>query len=118
MKILISFISKPVSILYIIFCFTSAGSQGWFIQTTLNPAQTLQVIRFYNNNTGYTTSSLFNGSNNCIYKTTNGGTNWTAQNSGFTSWRFMSIYIFHPDTVLISGNGGIILKTDNGGTNW
>lgn len=96
----------------------NALAQGWFVRSSFLPAQTLQTIRFYDTNTGYTASSLYNGSTFNIYRTTDGGNTWTAQNSGYTSMRFMSIYIFHPDTVLISGNNGIIEKTTNGGSTW
>lgn len=95
-----------------------ALAQGWFIRSSFSPAQTLQTIKFFDSNTGYTVSSLYNGSLLNIYKTTNGGDTWTAQNSGYTSMRFMSIFMFHPDTVLISGNNGIIVKTTNGGATW
>lgn len=93
-------------------------SQGWFIQTTFSPAQSLQTVRFYDQNTGYTTAPLYNSSNFNIHKTTNAGQNWVSQNSGYTSMRFMAMFIRHPDTVFISGNDGIILRTVNGGNNW
>lgn len=93
-------------------------SQGWFIQTIFNPAQSLQTVRFWDANTGYTTAPLYNGSNFCIHKTTNAGQNWSDQNSGFTAMRFMAIWIVHPDTVYMSGNFGRIIKTVNGGANW
>jgi photosystem II stability/assembly factor-like uncharacterized protein len=111
-------------LMFVIACFLdftltgNAVAQGWVIRSSFSPQQTLQTIKFYDNNTGYTVSSLYNGSLLNIYKTTNGGVSWTAQNSGYTSMRFMSIYIFHPDTVLISGNNGIIVKTTNGGSAW
>ncbi|KXK53262.1 MAG: peptidase S8/S53 subtilisin kexin sedolisin [Chlorobi bacterium OLB5] len=93
-------------------------SQGWFIQTSFSPAQSLQTVRFYDQNTGYTTAPLYNGSNFNIHKTTNAGQNWVSQNSGYTSMRFMAMFMRHPDTVFISGNDGIILRTVNGGSNW
>lgn len=93
-------------------------SQGWFIQTTFSPAQSLQTVRFYDQNTGYTTAPLYNGSNFNIHKTTNAGVNWVDQSSGYTSMRFMAIWIQHPDTVYMSGNDGIIIRTVNGGSNW
>jgi hypothetical protein len=106
-------------LLYILFLLPfSASSQGWFIQTSFSPAQSLQAVRFWDANTGYTTAPLYNGSNFCIHKTTNAGQNWTDQNSGFTAMRFMGIWITHPDTVYMSGNSGIIIKTVNGGLNW
>jgi photosystem II stability/assembly factor-like uncharacterized protein len=105
-------------ILIVLFTAASVYSQGWFIQTTFSPAQSLQTIRFWDSNTGYTTAPLYNGSNFNIHKTTNGGQNWSDQNSGYTSMRFMAIFIQHPDTVFMSGNDGVIIKTVNGGANW
>lgn len=93
-------------------------SQGWFIQTTFSPAQSLQTVRFYDQNTGYTTAPLYNGSTFNIHKTTNAGQNWIDQSSGYTSMRFMAIWLRHPDTVYMSGNDGLIIKTVNGGNNW
>lgn len=93
-------------------------SQGWFVQTTFSPAQSLQVVRFVDANTGFTSAPLYNGSNFNIHKTTNGGLNWSDQNSGFTSMRWMAIWPVTSDTVFMSGNNGRIIRTVNGGTNW
>jgi len=92
--------------------------QGWFVQYTFTYAQTINAIKFYDENTGWMTSSLYNNSTYCIYKTTNAGQNWTGQNSLFTSMRFMSIWIVDPNTVYMSGNYGRIVKTTNGGQSW
>ncbi|MGA2669218.1 MAG: hypothetical protein ABSF32_09940, partial [Ignavibacteria bacterium] len=73
-------------------CNLSVFSQGWFVQTAFNPQQSLQVIRFYDANTGYTTAPLYNSSTFNIHKTTNAGQNWTDQSSGYTSMRFMSMW--------------------------
>jgi photosystem II stability/assembly factor-like uncharacterized protein len=97
---------------------SSIFAQGWFINNTFSPAQSLQAIRFYDANTGYTTAPVYGGSMLEIHKTTNGGQNWIDQNAGYTGERFMAIWIVHPDTVYISGNDGHILKTVNGGNNW
>jgi photosystem II stability/assembly factor-like uncharacterized protein len=94
-------------------------SQGWFIQYSFTPAQSLQAIKFYDANTGYTTAPVYTGGSMLeIHKTTNAGVNWIDQNAGYTGTRFMAIHILHPDTVYISGNEGLILKTVNGGNNW
>jgi len=90
----------------------------WNIQYTFNPSQSLQAIRFYDANTGYTCAPVYGGSTFEIHKTTNAGVNWVDQDAGYTGTRLMSIHILHPDTVYISGNEGLILKTVNGGTNW
>ena len=100
----------------IIFISNITNSQ-WFNSYTFSPAQSLQVIRFYNQNTGYCTAPVYGGYNN-IHKTTNAGVNWTDQTAGYTGTRFMAMWIISPDTVYIAGNYGIIIKTVNGGTNW
>ncbi|MBM4159185.1 MAG: T9SS type A sorting domain-containing protein [Ignavibacteria bacterium] len=90
----------------------------WLQVYAHNPSQTCMVIKFFDVNTGYNSGVLYNGSNNNIYKTTNGGLNWIIQNSGYTAQRFMAIHIVHPDTVYICGNYGKVLRTYNGGQNW
>lgn len=113
-----SFFTFSLTLLALILATVSAFPQGWFVQTTFTPAQSLQVIRFYDANTGYCTAPLYNSSTYNIHKTTNAGQNWTDQNSTYTSMRFMAMSIVSPDTVYISGNNGIIIKTVNGGVNW
>ncbi len=109
---------KKLYFLFIIIPFFTY-SQGWFIQQTFNPSQSLQTIEFYDANTGYTTAPVYTGGSMLeIHKTTNAGINWVDQNCGYTGTRFMAIHILHPDTVYISGNEGLILKTVNGGNNW
>jgi len=109
---------KKILFLFL-FIFTSIYLPAqWVIQHISNPAQTVMALKFYNENTGYYSGILYNSSTFNIYKTTNGGNNFTAQNSGLTAQRFMAIWIFHPDTALICGNYGKILRTDNGGINW
>jgi photosystem II stability/assembly factor-like uncharacterized protein len=111
-KIIISLIIVHCT-LYIENCMSQ-----WSTIYTSNPSQTIMALKFYDNNTGYHSGVLYNGSFNNIYKTTNGGLNYTAQYSGYTAQRFMSIFILHPDTAFICGNYGKILKTVNGGNNW
>jgi photosystem II stability/assembly factor-like uncharacterized protein len=90
----------------------------WVVQYTSNPAQTVMSIRFYNNNTGYYSGVRYDNSTMNVYKTTNGGVNFTSQNSNLLAQRFMCEWIFNPDTVLFGGNYGKIIKTVNGGSNW
>jgi len=111
MKRIILFIS-------VLCAFASSGFSQWTVQYTPATAQTVMSLKFFNNTTGYHSGILYNGSTMNIYKTTNGSLNYTSQNSNFTSQRFMSIFMLHPDTVFISGNYGKILRTVNGGNNW
>ncbi|MCX6163421.1 MAG: YCF48-related protein, partial [Ignavibacteriae bacterium] len=104
--------------LLLVFLFSLFTDAQWSIQYTSNPSQTIMCLKFFDNNTGYHSGILYNSSTLNIYKTTNGGINYTAQNSNYTAQRFMSIFMIHPDTVFISGNYGKILRTVNGGSNW
>jgi len=90
----------------------------WYQVYSHSIAQSCYAMKFYDSKTGYHSGVLYNGSTLNIYKTTDGGLNWTSQNSGYTAQRFMAIHILHPDTVYICGNYGKILRTYNGGMNW
>jgi len=109
---------RIIFVISVLLAYTASCFSQWSVQYTPATAQTVMSLKFFNNNTGYHSGILYNGSTMNIYKTTNGGLNYTAQNSNYTSQRFMSIYMIHPDTVFISGNYGKILRTVNGGNNW
>ena len=110
--------SKGFSLLFLLLLVFSSANSQWIIQHTSVPSQSIYCVKFFNDNTGYHSGVLYNSSTFNIYKTTNGGINYTAQNSHYTAQRFMSVFILHPDTVFFSGNYGKILRTVNGGQNW
>jgi photosystem II stability/assembly factor-like uncharacterized protein len=105
--------SLALSLLFSGICFSQ-----WNIIYTANPAQTMSVIRFYNNSTGYCSSSLYNSSTFNIYKTTNSGANWTAQSSGRTGMGMTDLCVRHSDTAYFVGIYGTLLRTFNGGVTW
>ena len=90
----------------------------WNLVYTPATSQTVMAMKFWDANTGYHAGILYNSSTNNIHKTTNGGTSYSLQSSGWTAQRFMSIWLLSPDTVLMCGNYGKIIKTMNGGNNW
>jgi len=110
--------NKSFLFIFTAMLFANLALSQWTIQYTPGQSQSSYTMKFYNENTGYYSGVLYNGSTFNIYKTTNGGMNFVAQNSNFTSQRYMSIFMMHPDTVFISGNYGKILRTVNGGNNW
>ncbi|HEY3250106.1 MAG TPA: T9SS type A sorting domain-containing protein [Ignavibacteria bacterium] len=77
-------------------------------------------ISFYNTQVGYIVSELGG-----VFKTTDGGDNWTAiMNLGFPYYWY-GVNAISADTVVISGfnnqgpiNTGVVRWTLNGGTNW
>jgi photosystem II stability/assembly factor-like uncharacterized protein len=75
------------------------------------------AVKFANPNTGYAVSVLYSGYNN-IKKTTDAGATWIEQNSGHMGVRFMTIFMFSPDSVYMGGNFGNMIRTTNGGQNW
>lgn len=109
---------KLLLVVFIFVMLISDSYSQWILQYTPPQSQSSYVLNFFDDNTGYYSGVLYNSSTNNIYKTTNGGLNFTAQNSGLTAQRFMAISMKHPDTVFISGNYGKILRTYNGGSNW
>lgn len=90
----------------------------WNVVYTPAVSQTVMAMKFWDNNTGYHAGVLYSSSTNNIHKTTNGGTSYTLQSSGWTAQRFMTVWLLSPDTVLMAGNYGKIIKTVNGGNNW
>jgi photosystem II stability/assembly factor-like uncharacterized protein len=90
----------------------------WNIQYTFSPAQSIYATKFYDVNTGWVGSALYGGSTMNLYRTTNGGANWTAQNSYRQGTRVNDFYVFSQDTVFCVGNFGMLLRTVNGGNVW
>jgi len=108
----------PISFLFLIIIINSSYSQWNIVFTPPGNGRTVMAMKFWDNNTGYHSGVLYTGSTHNIYKTTNGGLNFDSLNSNYTAQRFMSVWIFHPDTVLMCGNYGKIIRTVNSGSNW
>jgi uncharacterized repeat protein (TIGR02543 family) len=66
-----------------------------------------------------TPDTLYAGTYHGVFKSTNGGTNWTAMNTGLTNpyIRALAINPQTPDT-LYAGTYSGVFKSTNGGTNW
>lgn len=71
----------------------------------------LNAIFFTSLDTGYMA-----GNNGRIFKTTNGGNNWT--NIAHNSTNIHSLFFTSADTGYAAGDGGMILKTSDGGSSW
>jgi hypothetical protein len=67
-----------------------------------------------------TPDTLYAGTYGGVFKSTNGGTNWTATNTGLTITyvRALAINPQTPDTLYAGTDGGGVFKSTNGGTNW
>jgi photosystem II stability/assembly factor-like uncharacterized protein len=83
----------------------------------LNPIAPLFSIYFPDANTGYAVGGYWIGNSSTIYKTTNGGSDWSLQNlANLPTLR--SVYFTDANTGYAVGDSGTILKTSNGGTDW
>lgn len=72
----------------------------------------LNSVHFISTTIGYTV-----GDSGKIYKTLNGGNNWTSQSSNTTN-NLKSIKSIDINKAIIVGSNGIIKATNNGGMNW
>lgn len=86
--------------------FTGEPNTGW-------PAGALNSVFFFNKDTGSVA-----GINNLIYRTTNGGINWTLPSSGISNHALNSIDFYDKLNGIAVGNYGNYYITTNGGTNW
>ncbi|MEO6694484.1 MAG: YCF48-related protein [Ignavibacteria bacterium] len=80
---------------------------------TIGASDNLNSIAFINANTGYVC-----GDAGAIYKTVNGGINWTSMSSGIGSTKLNSIAFKDASNGITVGNNGEINITNNGGASW
>jgi len=93
------------------------ASSKW---ATINDSITTPLfsVYFVNTDTGYAVGGVGGMTvGGTIFKTTNGGLNWTPQVSG-TYNTLNSVFFVNADTGYVVGDLGTILKTTNGGTSW
>ena len=83
------------------------SQEGWFWKNA-----TLSDVDFVDQNSGWVV-----GMSGLIMNTTDGGMNWTKQQSGTTEW-LQSAFFINSDNGFVVGSNGIILKTTDRGANW
>ncbi len=76
-------------------------------------SNTLNGITFINDNTGFTC-----GNGGVLYKTINGGVNWTSSSSGLPGVNLNSVSFKDANNGVVVGNNGNIYITTNGGSTW
>ena len=91
---------------------TTNSGYNWYTQFINSTGTNFYSVKFINANTGYLA-----GDENGIFKTTNGGTNWTNINNVHTS-AFASLFFLDENTGYACGTNSKILKTTNSGLNW
>ena len=97
---------------------TTDGGTSWAIQNLR--MEQLNGVQFLDANTGYVVGGLRNSTNVSLYKTTNGGTNWTDLNN-LGGIQIIDLAFTSKDTGWVTLSApltNVVLKTENGGMNW
>lgn len=89
----------------------STEQYGWF-KLPFNTGHSLLSVHFESENLGWAV-----GDDGIILKTSDGGYNWSNQNSGTYDY-LREVEFISSNTGWIIGISGTILKTTNGGSNW
>jgi len=105
-----------------IFYSINGGNGSWSINKATG-SKGLTGVHFYDANNGFAV-----GEDASIFKTVNGGDNWTASTgpsvSTFgTTYQLSKVHMFSPDHILVVGgqgnqNIGVILESWDGGSTW
>ena len=126
----VTYTSSSVSGLPDLKCVTSFGNDVWicgqngnviktlkttspFTSYNTGTSNTLNSVTFINSITGYVC-----GDGGVIYKTINGGINWTSSNSGVASVKLNSISFSDLNNGTAAGNNGAIYVTSDAGASW
>jgi photosystem II stability/assembly factor-like uncharacterized protein len=91
---------------------TLDGGITWDSAVQTNPQFSLMKLFFINENTGWGSPAIYN--NYKLFKTTDGGKNWSALPTDCQD--INGLYFFNSNTGYISGRG--FYYTTNGGINW
>ncbi|MFN8340232.1 MAG: fibronectin type III domain-containing protein [Cyclobacteriaceae bacterium] len=91
---------------------SQAVGQNWNEGTTINSLVDFNGVHFPSDQIGYAA-----GTGGTIYKSTDGGLNWSAQTSNTTN-ALQDIYFINTTTGFAVGASGTIRKTTDGGTTW
>jgi len=104
-----------------IFAKTTNGGANWDISMSGNStlsAYFCNGVDFVDDNTGWIVGGVAGpGGNTKIFKTTNGGVNWTEQTSAYSGPIAVRVKMVNANTGYIAGSGQM-QKTTDGGTTW
>ena len=100
-------------LLFILAAFDTNAQGGWI---ALNTSYTgnFKDVYFVSATTGFAVGG--NNSTGVVYKTTNGGSSWTATTIPGSSLE--SVWFVNSSTGYIAGTNGKVYKTTNGGSSW
>jgi len=116
------FVKKIILIIFFISCYSALQSQQYWIKQNTPVTKKLAVCSFVDSLWGWAA-----GDSGTIIRTTNGGSNWTIQQSNtpenINSVFFLNYNLGWALALVVSDNpennfGTVILKTTNGGIHW
>ena len=90
------------------------SAQGGWSSLSTSYLGNFKDVYFINSTTGFAVGG--NNTNGVIYKTTNGGTSWTATTKNGTSLE--SVWFVNSNEGYVAGSNGKIFKTIDGGGTW
>ncbi|MBS1494675.1 MAG: T9SS type A sorting domain-containing protein [Bacteroidetes bacterium] len=97
---------------------TTNGGTNWSTIDISPYTGDISDITFSGTDTAYACGASVTGmATNTVFKSVNGGVNWTMLNTNCTSSRSM-IEVFNNQTLVCAGNSGVIIRSTNGGTTW
>ena len=101
---------------------TTDGGVSWFAKTGPSPVATSQLYTcdFIDENTGWVFVNFSTVAGGNVFKTTNGGDNWTQYSTGATSENIYSADMVNANTgfAVMNQSSKPIYRTTNGGVNW
>ena len=101
---------------------TTDGGTSWIAKTGPSPVGTSQLYTcdFIDENTGWVFVNFSTVAGGNVFKTTNGGDNWTQYSTGATSENIYSAEMVNANTgfCVMNSSGQPIFRTTNGGVNW
>lgn len=101
---------------------TTDGGISWITKTGPSPVATSQLysMEFIDENTGFVFVNFSTVAGGNVFKTTNGGDNWSQYTTGATSENIYSADMFDANTgyCVMNSSNRPVYRTTNGGVNW
>ncbi len=101
--------------------YSKDGGQSWEIVLEDNAANNFERLQFVDDRVGFAVARGFlpdDGNFSLIYKTEDGGENWTPVFNSQNQFKIESSYFLNETTFFITTNTGKFLKTIDGGVSW
>lgn len=105
---------KRIVPFFVLLLWASVSNAQWFEQSS-GSTHWMNSLQFIDQNTGWICG--YNGSDNMLIHTTDGGTNWIPQNMPVTSF-LGEVTFLNATTGWAVGVGGILRKSTDGGESW